>query len=226
MPDKYPLYDITPFTALDYPDHLAAILWFAGCNMRCDFCYNVDIVFAKGSVSIDDALAFLQTRRGLLDGVVLSGGEATLYDDLPALCRQIKALGFKIKLDTNGMRPGMIETLVTEKLLDYIALDYKAPPQKFASVTKNRHYEDFAKTLEFLIASDIKFEVRTTLHPDLLGEEDINLIIADLEAKRYKGSYYLQYFLMADKTIGEMERPKKMFDSSKVSDTIPVYYRN
>ncbi len=194
--------------------------------MRCDFCYNVDIVFGKGSISIDDALAFLQTRRGLLDGVVLSGGEATLYDDLPKLCRQIKGFGFKIKLDTNGMRPEMIKSLVTEKLLDHIALDYKAPPQKFAAVTKNRHYEDFAKTLKFLIASDVEFEVRTTLHPDLLGEEDINLIIADLEAKHYKGSYYLQHFLVADKTIGEMETPTKVFDPGRVSNAIPVFYRN
>ncbi|MEA3373214.1 MAG: anaerobic ribonucleoside-triphosphate reductase activating protein [Campylobacterota bacterium] len=226
MPETHPLYDITPFTALDYPDHLAAIFWFAGCNMRCDFCYNVDIVFGEGSLTIDEALEFLQTRVGLLDGVVLSGGEATLYDGLPELCRQIKTLGFKIKLDTNGLQTEMIKTLVEEKLVDYIALDYKAPAQKFAAVTKNRHYEKFEKTLRFLIVSDISFEVRTTLHPDLLNEEDINLIIADLKAKGYEGNYYIQHFITADKTIGKMAAPEKAFDQNKVSDAIPVFYRN
>ena len=226
MPEQYPLYDITPFTALDYPDHLAAIFWFAGCNMRCDFCYNVDIVFGKGSLALDEALEFLQTRVGLLDGVVLSGGEATLYDELPQLCRQIKTLGFKIKLDTNGLQTKMIETLVQEKLVDYIALDYKAPLQKFTAVTKNKHYEHFAKTLEFLITSDIDFEVRTTLHPDLLYVEDINAIITDLKRRGYEGNYYIQHFLIADKTIGEMAAPKQAFDQSKVSDAIAVFYRN
>ncbi len=194
--------------------------------MRCDYCYNVDIVFGKGSQSVDEALEFLRTRVGLLDGVVLSGGEATLYEGLPQLCRQIKTLGFSIKLDTNGLQTEMVETLVQQKLVDYIALDYKAPSRKFAEITKNRHYEQFEKTLKFLILSNIAFEVRTTLHSDLLDEEDINAIITDLKTKGYKGNYYIQHFLMADKTIGEVTAPKKAFDPSKISNAIPVFYRN
>jgi pyruvate formate lyase activating enzyme len=96
------IYDITKFTHLDYPDHLAAIIWFSGCNMRCDYCYNKEIVFAKsGSITLREALDFLRSRRGLLDGVVLSGGEATAYELLP-FTQAIKEMGFSIKLDTNG----------------------------------------------------------------------------------------------------------------------------
>ena len=226
VPGQHPLYDITPFTALDYPDHLAAIFWFAGCNMRCDFCYNADIVFGKGSIDIDEALGFLQKRAGLLDAVVLSGGEATLYGDLPGLCRRIKTLGYKIKLDTNGLQTEMVGTLVHERLVDYIALDYKAPQKQFADVTKNSHYEDFAKTLELLIGSDVDFEVRTTLHSDLIDEEGINAIIADLKQRGYRGRYYIQHFLAADKTIGGLGPPTKGFDPDRVSDVIPVFYRN
>ncbi|HFQ61604.1 MAG TPA: 4Fe-4S cluster-binding domain-containing protein, partial [Epsilonproteobacteria bacterium] len=106
-----PIYDITKFTHLDYPDHLACIIWFAGCNMRCDYCYNKDIVFAKnGTYSLNDALAFLETRRSLLDGVVLSGGEASLQELIP-FCKAIKKLGFSIKLDTNGTNPELVKEL-------------------------------------------------------------------------------------------------------------------
>ena len=107
MPPK-PLYDITPFTTLDYPEHLAAIFWFARGNMRCTYCYNRDIVFGEGERSEDEAIAFLKSRTGMLEAVVLSGGEATLYGGLPAFCARIRAEGFKIKLDTNGLNPTMV----------------------------------------------------------------------------------------------------------------------
>ncbi|MDR0762368.1 MAG: radical SAM protein, partial [Campylobacteraceae bacterium] len=97
-----PIFDITPFTMLDYPEHLSCIVWFAGCNMRCSYCYNPHIVLGEGNIGIDELLNFLRTRAGRLEGVVLSGGECTLYPELPKLCREIKELGFKIKLDTNG----------------------------------------------------------------------------------------------------------------------------
>ncbi|MGE3613975.1 MAG: anaerobic ribonucleoside-triphosphate reductase activating protein, partial [Sulfurimonas sp.] len=125
------IYDLTTFTHVDYPDHLSCIVWFSGCNMRCDYCYNKDIVFAKdGKYSYDDILDFLKTRVGLLEAVVLSGGEATSHELLP-FCREIKKLGFKIKLDTNGTNFSTIKELLDANLLDYVALDYKAPKDKF-----------------------------------------------------------------------------------------------
>lgn len=221
-----PLYDITPFTALDYPAHLAAIFWFAKCNMRCPYCYNKDIVFGEGEISEEEAINFLQSRVGLLEGVVLSGGEATLYSDLPAFCRKIKQLKFKIKLDTNGLNPQMVRELVENKLVDYIALDYKAPKEKYLEVTKDKHFNIFSKTLDYLIESGFPFEVRTTVHSDMLRVEEINRIIKDLRRRGYSGTYYLQLFVMTDTTIGRMKKPQTPFDTARLSKELKVVWRS
>ncbi|MCW9026800.1 MAG: anaerobic ribonucleoside-triphosphate reductase activating protein [Thiovulaceae bacterium] len=121
------IYDITKFTHLDYPEHLACIIWFSGCNMRCDYCYNSDIVFSKqGKYNTEDAIEFLKKRVNKLDGVVLSGGEATGHY-LYQFCEDIKELGFDIKLDTNGTYSRAVKELLDLNLIDYVALDYKAP---------------------------------------------------------------------------------------------------
>ncbi len=193
--------------------------------MRCSYCYNGDIVFSQGKQSLDEALAFLQRRVGLLEGVVLSGGEATLFSGLAEFCRKIKALGFKIKLDTNGTNPQVIKALMDEELLDYVALDYKAPATKFYAITKNQNFAHFEESLELLIHTDIDVEVRTTLHSDLLDEDDINAIASDLEKRGYDGTYYIQDFVQDVATIGEIENPKSNFDRSRVSSTLAVEYR-
>ena len=220
-----PIYDITPFTALDYPDHLAAIFWFAGCNMRCGYCYNKEIVFGEGSIGVEEALSFLKSRIGLLEGVVLSGGEATLYEKLPELCRKIRELDFKIKLDTNGLNPDRVQLLVENGLIDYIALDYKAPKEKYHQITRDKHFDRFSKTLNFLIAADFPFEVRTTVHNDILRVEEINRIIGDLAKRGYKGVYYLQPFVYTDNLIGKVKEAKSRFDHSRLSDELRVVWR-
>lgn len=224
MPRK-PLYDITPFTALDYPDHLASIFWFAKCSMRCVYCYNKDIVFGEGKISQEEALAFLDSRAGLLEGVVLSGGEATLYGDLPEFCGKIKQKNFKIKLDTSGINFDMVYTLVEHQLVDYIALDYKAPKEKYYDITKDRHFDSFSKTLNFLIQKQFPFEVRTTVHSDLLRVEEINRIIKDLLKRGYSGTYYLQPFIFTEDTIGKVEEEKNPFDRSRLSHELEVVWR-
>ncbi len=224
MPHK-PLYDITPFTALDYPDHLATIFWFAKCNMRCVYCYNRDIVFGEGKISEEEALAFLDSRVGLLEGVVLSGGEATLYNDLVAFCKKIKQLKFKIKLDTNGLKPETVQELVENKLVDYIALDYKAPKEKYFEITKDKHFDSFSKTLNFLIQKQFPFEVRTTVHSDLLRVEEINRIIKDLFKRGYRGTYYLQPFVFTENTIGKVKEEKTPFDASRLANELEVVWR-
>ena len=224
MPHK-PLYDITPFTALDYPDHLATIFWFAKCNMRCVYCYNRDIVFGDGKISKEEALAFLDSRVGLLEGVVLSGGEATLYGDLVEFCQKIKQKKFKIKLDTSGINFDMVYTLVENGLVDYIALDYKAPKEKYFEITKDKHFDSFSKTLNFLIQKQFPFEVRTTVHSDLLRVEEINRIIKDLLKRGYSGTYYLQPFVFTENTIGKVKEEKTPFDTSRLSNELKVVWR-
>jgi len=220
-----PLYDITPFTMLDYPDHLAAVFWFAGCNMRCVYCYNKDIVLGEGKIGETEALEFLQSRKGLLEAVVLSGGEATLYSDLAEFCKKIRESGFKIKLDTNGLNPEMIRVLVENGLIDYIALDYKAPKEKYHAITKNKHFDSFTQSLNFLIRQQFPFEVRTTVHSDLLRVEEINRIIKDLVKRGYRGTYYLQPFLFTEETLGKVEKEKRPFDTSRLSKALDVVWR-
>jgi len=220
-----PIYDITKFTHLDYPDHLAAIIWFAGCNMRCDYCYNKEIVFAKsGSISQEDALDFLRSRVSLLDGIVLSGGEATAYD-LTEFIQAIKELGFAVKLDTNGTNFSNLKKLLSNQLLDYVALDYKAPKKKFLAITHNTRFEDFSKSLDLLLHSDIAFEVRTTLHSDLLNPDDINAIISDLYNRGYQNNYYIQEFVDTKTTIAKLKRPSQQFDKTQLKKFIPIVWR-
>jgi len=219
------VYDLTKFTHLDYPNHLACIVWFSGCNMRCDYCYNKDIVFAKNGIhSYNDILEFLKTRVNLLDAVVLSGGEATSHD-LVDFCKQIKELGFLIKLDTNGTNPHAIKELLDLDLLDFIALDYKAPKNKFLKITHSNKYDEFSKTLDMLLAGEIEFEVRTTLHNDLLDEDDINKIISDLFQRGYKNNYYIQKFLDTNNNIANLSSPINSFNESLLSDKLKITMR-
>ena len=193
--------------------------------MRCDFCYNKDIVFAKdGQYSYADILEFLKTRVNLLDAVVLSGGEATSHD-LVEFCKQIKELGFLIKLDTNGTNYNSVKELLKLNLLDYVALDYKAPQDKFMQITHSNRYDEFSSTLNLLIQTDIEFEVRTTLHPDLLSVDDINAIINDLIFRGYDNKYYIQNFLLTEDNIGNLTRAEKSFDKSKLSKALKIIWR-
>lgn len=219
------IYDLTSFTHLDYPNHLSCIVWFSGCNMRCDYCYNKDIVFAKdGKYSYNDILDFLKTRVNLLEAVVLSGGEASSYELVP-FCLKIKELGFKIKLDTNGTNFLHVKELIDLNLLDYVALDYKAPEAKFTQITHSNKFDEFSKTLDLLINSNVEFEARTTVHGDLLNSDDINKIIIDLKNRGYKNSYYIQEFLETEINIGDLKRAKNKLDRSLLRNDIEVIFR-
>ena len=227
-----PIYALSPFTMLDFKDKTACIIWFAGCNMRCAYCHNPDIVLGKGAKTEGDVLEFLERRRGLLDGVVISGGEATCYKDLPALLEKIKAMGYAIKLDSNGTYPDIIKKLFDDKLIDFLALDYKASPCRFQKVTGTgrRMWDHFQETLKYLCAKQQgRFEVRTTIHTALLKEHDINEIIYDLEEKKYTGTYYLQaYQHKEDKTLGGMLDQVKVFNPELIQTTyqFKIDYRN
>lgn len=193
--------------------------------MRCDYCYNKDIVFAKdGKYSYDDILNFLKTRVGLLEAVVLSGGEATSHE-LTLFCQKIKELGFKIKLDTNGTNFKQTKELLDLNLLDYVALDYKAPKEKFTQITHSYKFDEFSKTLEYLIKTEMAFEARTTLHADLLNEEDINTIMQDLSERGYTNTYYIQEFLDTGVTIGNLKNPKNKINKTLLQNDLEIVFR-
>ena len=223
--NKHIVYDLTKFSHLDFPNHLSCIVWFVGCNMRCDYCYNKDIVLShKGTSSLDDVLSFLEQRIGLLDAVVLSGGEATSHN-LVQFCQKVKSLGFKIKLDTNGINYKNIKELIDLNLIDYVALDYKAPKYKFYEITHSNNFLLFENTLLYLIQKNISFEVRTTIHNDLLNEKDINFIVNDLIEKGYENTYFLQNFLQTTDNIGNISSSIKTFDKKLITKKLNIIYR-
>jgi len=193
--------------------------------MRCKYCYNPDIVNSKsGLYTIEDLCSFLMKRVGLLDGVVLSGGEASLHD-LEYVCKSIADLGFNIKLDTNGSNPNMIKTLLNQKLLDFVAIDFKSTKDKFYEITKSNYYNKFLESLHLLKNSAIEYEVRTTLHEDLLDEDDINEMQTVLIENGYHQNYYIQKFLETE-NLSNLKSSEKLFDKSKLFTDLNIIWRN
>jgi pyruvate formate lyase activating enzyme len=161
-------------STLDYPGKIAAVLFSPGCNYDCFYCHNRELL-QKGTPLLNpaDIMGFLEKRRGLLDGVVLTGGEAALQNGVAPFAQSLKDMGYLVKLDTNGSRPDAVKELLNKNLLDYAAVDFKAPWGRYTELCGNAaDPEEVKKTLELLIKSGVDFEVRTTVIPQL-SEEDL-----------------------------------------------------
>lgn len=210
--NKKAIHSFTPFTLLDYPDKSACILWFAGCNMKCDYCYNPEIVFGKGMFYFSEIISFLKSRRNLLDAVVFSGGECLIHKDIITFIKLVKNLGFLIKVDTNGSQPKVLEKLIKEKLIDYVALDFKGPKEKFFAITKSDFYSQFISCFELLQNSSIPFEIRTTYHSSILNPEDIASMQNVLVELGYDKTYFIQNFRNYQNTIAPLP------DSQSISE--------
>ena len=178
---------------LDYPKTISAIIWTVGCNFRCPFCYNKDVVLSKiGLISEKEVLSFLEKRKGKLDGLVITGGEPLLQDDIVDFTSKVKKLGYLIKIDTNGTYPEKLKVLIDKKLVDYIAMDVKAQKKKYECLTGVKtNLVDIEKSITLIKNSAPDYEFRTTFIPGLLKKEDIIEIAKWLkESKRF----YLQQF--------------------------------
>jgi pyruvate formate lyase activating enzyme len=154
---------------IDYPDHLSCVLFLRGCNFTCPYCHNPDLVRSGGAetgvsdIPIGDVLAFLEKRRGMLEGVVLTGGEPTLRPDLPELCRRIRNLGYPVKLDTNGSRPEMLASLIREGRVDYLAMDVKTAPARYAPlIWPGADPEAIRESIRLVRNAGLPHEFRTT----------------------------------------------------------------
>jgi len=185
--------------------------------MRCLYCYNPEIVNGKGTLSFEEILSFLHSRKNLLDAVVFSGGECVMHKNIISLITEVKKMGFLVKIDTNGSSPDVMQQLLNQKLIDYVALDFKAPKSKFNPITKSDLYEPFEKTLDVILKSEISFEVRTTYHSDLLTEEDLMEMIRFLEFKNYAGNYYIQYFKNNVETLSKLGHSNNRIDCEKIT---------
>ncbi|OGH99374.1 MAG: anaerobic ribonucleoside-triphosphate reductase activating protein [Candidatus Melainabacteria bacterium GWA2_34_9] len=171
------------FSLLDYPDQISAIVFTQGCNFRCSYCHNKELLEKEPSNSTIDPQEiwdFLNKRWKQIDAVVITGGEPTIQPDLIEFMQKIKALGFLVKLDTNGSNPEVIEEIIKLKLADYIAMDIKAPLEKYQDITNSGiDTEKIEKSINLIKNSGIKYEFRTTILKTQLSKDDI-LQIKDL----------------------------------------------
>lgn len=222
---KKAIHSITPFTLLDYPDKTACILWFSGCNMKCGYCYNPEIVFGKGIISFSELFSFLKKRIGLLDAVVFSGGECLLHKDIIEVVRRVRQMGFSVKIDTNGSKPLVLEKLLKEKLIDYVAMDFKGTKEKFQSIAKLDSYERFMNCLLQLKKSGIPFEIRTTFHSDLLNKSDILEMQEVLENEGYSNPFYVQNFRRYQNTIEPLPDSIPLNETNLSSNMSKIIFR-
>lgn len=161
---------------LDYPGHLAAVIFTPGCNYRCPFCHNTDLVLSgmtDGEYDEEYILSVLKKRRNILEGVCITGGEPTLQPDLINFIGKVRELGLKVKLDSNGYRPDVLAEIIDNKLVDYIAMDIKNSPSKYALTCgiTNLHMENILKSIDILKNGDVDYEFRTTIVRELHDKE-------------------------------------------------------
>lgn len=185
---------------IDYPGQVATVVFTMGCNFRCRYCHNAKLVVQKcQSIDLKEWWSWLETRQGKLDAVVVSGGEPTLQLDLAEFIFQIKRRGFKVKLDTNGTNPDMVRDLIDRSLVDYIAMDIKAPLEKYHEITGiNYDTEKIKQSIRLIIDSKIDHEFRTTYVDGLLEISDLKEIVGLIKgAKRY----YVQDFVYSDAVL-------------------------
>lgn len=183
-------------TLLDYPKHLAATIFVGGCNMRCPFCHNASLVLRPNSQPIiteEEILTYLTKRKNILEGVCITGGEPTLYPELPLFINKIKKIGLKVKLDTNGTNPDMMEELVNKKLIDYVAMDIKNSKEKYKVTAGNKDIslDKIKESVSLLLSDIVEYEFRTTIVNELHTKIDIKSIGNWIRGAK---AYYLQAY--------------------------------
>ena len=167
---------IQKLTLLDYPGKVACTVFLNGCNFRCPYCHNAELLGDGEEVmTVAGLLAFLRKRQGILEGVCITGGEPTLHPELPALLREVRALGYAVKLDTNGYRPEILEAVLDQGLVDYVAMDLKNGPESYGETVGLAQVElaKIRQSIRLLMDSPVDFELRTTVVNPLHSGETI-----------------------------------------------------
>lgn len=206
---------------LDFPEKIAAIVFTMGCNFRCGYCHNPELI--NGEAKIEEVFEFLKTRQGKLDGVVITGGEPCLQKDLPEFIKQVKELGFAVKLDTNGSFPEMLEKVLPD--LDYVAMDIKAPLEKYSQIVNvDVDTSKILKSIEVLKNDGVDYEFRTTVVKSQLSFEDFEKI-----GQLIQGAprYYLQRFeasKILDKSL-ENEKTYSTEEFERIIDILKSYVK-
>lgn len=197
------IHGFQKLTLLDYPEKVACTVFFGGCNFRCPFCHNGNLVLHPGDeplIAEEEIWELLEKRRGVLDGVCVTGGEPTLEPDLPAFLTKIKSYGYLVKLDTNGYRPEVLKELVLDGLVDYVAMDIKNAPDRYV-LTAGVPGLDMTKiqeSVEYLLTGVVDYEFRTTVTRELHQKQDFEKIARWIAGCR---RYYLQNYKESDFVI-------------------------
>ena len=193
------IYGLQKLTLLDFPGCTACTVFLAGCDLRCPFCHNAELIRAEipPVMEEEELLAFLRKRRGLLDGVVFTGGEPLLHPDLPVLMEKTRSLGYRIKLDTNGCHPEALADVLRQNLADYIAMDIKNSPERYAvtSGTDRVDLDKISRSISLLMTEAPDYEFRTTVVAQLHDEDSFRDIGTWIRGAR---RYFLQSFTDRD----------------------------
>jgi len=206
------------FSLIDYPGKICAIVFTQGCNFRCPYCHNPELVDPNlflPPISEEEIFAFLEKRKGKLDAVEITGGEPTLHQDLIEFIRKIKGMGFLVKLDSNGTNPDVIREAIKNKLVDYLAMDIKAPLEKYKEITGVDVDTDKIKyNIKLIMNSGVDYEFRTTIVKSLLSKDDIVKI-----GELIKGAklYILQKFTPS-KTLNSLFVNEKTYSDEEFSE--------
>ncbi|MBL7065352.1 MAG: anaerobic ribonucleoside-triphosphate reductase activating protein [Anaerolineae bacterium] len=187
---------------VDFPGKVATVVFTGGCNFRCPYCHNVDLVLRPESlpdITVGEVLRLLAERQGFVDGVVITGGEPTLQSDLADFARELKSLGLAVKLDTNGYRPRSIQLLLREGLLDYVAMDVKGALEKYSLVAGCRiEISRIENSIQLILSSEIEYEFRTTAVPGMVTVKDVETIAQSIAGAR---RYLIQQFRSSSSTL-------------------------
>lgn len=222
------IHGLNKTTLLDYPEHVAATVFVGGCNFRCPFCQNGDLVLKRESQPLlekSEVLEFLKKRKGVLEGVCITGGEPTLEKGLEGFVREIKEMGYLVKLDTNGSRPEVIHRLVEAQLLDYIAMDIKNSLERYGE-TAGVLYVDTGRIREsigLIKGSGMDYEFRTTVVKELHGEEELAAIGREIKGAK---AYFLQSYRDSEGVIAVGFHAYSKEELERLRECVRIYVEN
>ncbi|MGF6906756.1 anaerobic ribonucleoside-triphosphate reductase activating protein [Fusobacterium sp. PH5-44] len=209
------IYGLQKLSLLDYPEKIAATMFTGGCNFLCPFCHNKDLVIGVDKISEicqEDIFLFLEKRKGILEGICISGGEPLIHKDIEEFIKKIRKMGYLIKLDTNGSFPIELKNLIVKNLIDYVAMDIKNSPTKYP-LTCGKNQIDIRKIKEsasIIMSSNIQYEFRTTVIKELHNSKDFEEISQWLDGAK---KYFLQSYLDSENVI---ERRFKAHDNCQM----------
>jgi len=199
---------------IDFPEKIASVIFVGGCNFRCHYCHNPELIENNlENINENELLEYVDKRKKYVDALVITGGEPTLQKDLIDFIKKVKEIGLSVKLDTNGSKPEVIKELIEKKLIDYIAMDVKAPFGKYYEIVQNKiDIEKIKESIKIIKGSGIDYEFRTTLLPKLLSKEDIKEICNDIGKSK---KYCLQQF-RNNKTLNKNYREESSYSKEDI----------